>query len=249
MRSSTSSRSGGSGPHRSGPRWPTTAVLVGGGDDAQHRHVHAGQPAVLEPQLDAPPPRRLGGRRADGERAVHAQVGVQRAPVVEAHQQVLAAGVGAEQHGAGEVDADEAGITRHAALAALAGEAAVDPLRQPADGVTLRHPARCSGSSPWRRPRRRSARRRRRPPARRRRTARARFVGSRDSTWSAPRSFDGGLPTPMRTRRKSWVWRWAAMLRSPLWPARPPPALTRTTAGGRSSSSWTIDDVLGSSMP
>ena len=36
---------------------------------------------------------------------------------------------------------------------ALAGEAAVDPLGQPADGVTLRHPARCSAASPRRRPR------------------------------------------------------------------------------------------------
>ena len=35
------------------------------------------------------------------------KVGEQRPPVVEADQQVLAVGVGTEQHGTGEVDADE----------------------------------------------------------------------------------------------------------------------------------------------
>ena len=124
-----------------------------GRHDADDGQVEPGQPAVLHPQLDAPPPLRLGGRRPDAPRPVHAQVGVQRAAVVEADQQVLAVGVGPEQHGAGEVDADEPGVARDAALDALAGEAAVDPLRQPADGVTLRHPARCSAASPHRRPR------------------------------------------------------------------------------------------------
>ena len=57
------------------------------------------------------------------------------------------------QHGAGEVDADEARVAGDAALDALAGEAAVDPLRQPADGVTLRHPGRCSAAWPRRHPR------------------------------------------------------------------------------------------------
>ena len=71
---------------------------------------------------------------------VHPQVGEQRAAVVEADQQVLAVGVGLAQHRAGEVDVDEAGVARDAALAALAGEAAVDPLGQPTDRVTLRHP-------------------------------------------------------------------------------------------------------------
>ena len=221
------------------------------GDDAEHRHVDAGQPAVLHPQLDPPPPRRLGRRRTDRERAVHAQVGEQRAAVVEAHQQVLAAGVGLAQHGAGEVDADQARIARHAALAALAGEAAVDPLA-PAGGWC--HPP---ASRPLYAPHRRVdavgddqldgvggllhgdveqlA---------------LRFAGRRDSTWSAPRSFDGGLPTPMRTRRKSCVPRCWVMLRSPLCPASPPPALTRSDR--RRQVELVVDDrrcASASSMP
>ena len=49
----------------------------------------------------------------------------------------------------------------------------------------------------------------------------------------------GGLPMPMRTRRKSSVWRWALIDLSPLWPARPPPSLILIRPTGRSSSSWT----------
>ena len=76
---------------------------------------------------------------------------MERAAVVEADQQVLAVGIGPEQHGAREVDADESRVAGDAALDALAGEATVDLLRQPADGVTLRHPERCSAASPHRR--------------------------------------------------------------------------------------------------
>ncbi len=68
-------------------------------------------------------------------------MGVQRAPVVEADQQVLAVGVGTEQRGVGEVEADEAWVTGDAALATLPGEAPVDPLGQPSDRVALRHQA------------------------------------------------------------------------------------------------------------
>jgi hypothetical protein len=75
-------------------------------------------------------------------------VGVEGAAVVEAQQQVLAVGIGPLQHGAGEIDADETRVAGDAALDALAGEATVDLLRQPADGVTLRHPERCSAASP-----------------------------------------------------------------------------------------------------
>src|SRR5262249_55598516 len=69
-------------------------------------------------------------------------------------------------------------------------------------------------------------------------SARSRLL-NRFSTWSAPRSFDTGLPTPRRTRRKSWVCRWATIERSPLWPARPPPDFTLSSATGKSSSSCT----------
>ena len=59
----------------------------------------------------------------------------------------------------------------------------------------------------------------------------------------------GGLPTPMRTRTKSVVCRCDCRERSPLWPASPPPALTRTVPGGRSSSSCTTTMEDGSAMP
>ena len=61
---------------------------------------------------------------------------------------------------------------------------------------------------------------------------RLRAAGAGRATLPAPRS--GGLPTPMRTRRKSGECRCAWTDRSPLWPARPPPDLRRTVpAAGR----------------
>ena len=51
------------------------------------------------------------------------------------------------------------------------------------------------------------------------------------STWSAPCSFDAGLPTPMRTRRNASACRCDLIERSPLWPASPPPTFTRSTRG------------------
>ena len=65
------------------------------------------------------------------------------------------------------------------------------------------------------------------------------FAGRR-STWSVPAPRPGGLPTPMRTRAKSSECRCDWIDRSPLCPAVPPPTLTFTTPGGRSSSSCTI---------
>ena len=56
-------------------------------------------------------------------------------------------------------------------------------------------------------------------------------LGGRRSTWDAPWAALGGLPTPMRTRRKSDECRCDWMERSPLCPARPPPALRRTVPG------------------
>ena len=49
---------------------------------------------------------------------------------------------------------------------------------------------------------------------------------------------------PMRTRAKSVVCRWAWIDLRPLCPARPPPTLTWTRPGGRSSSSWTTTSWL-----
>ena len=77
-----------------------------------------------------------------------------------------------------------------------------------------------------------SARPRRRPLRSSRPSARGRACETRDSTWSAPRSFDGGLPTPIRTRTNSSSCRCCLIERSPLCPARPPPTFTRSTAGG-----------------
>ena len=73
-------------------------------------------------------------------------------------------------------------------------------------------------------------------------------LGGRRSTWAAPCAALGGLPTPMRTRRKSDECRCDCRERSPLWPARPPPALSRTVPGGRSSSSCTTTIDAGSSI-
>ena len=54
-----------------------------------------------------------------------------------------------------------------------------------------------------------------------------------DSTWSAPRSLVGGLPTPSRTRRNSALCRWSRSERRPLWPASPPPRLSRSAPDGQ----------------
>ena len=59
----------------------------------------------------------------------------------------------------------------------------------------------------------------------------------------------GGLPTPIRTRRKASDFRCCFSDRSPLWPASPPPSLTFSFPGGRSSSSWTTRICSGRSMP
>ena len=68
-RSTASSRSGSRGPHRSGPRCPTIGVLVGGGDDAEHRDVDpVSRPSPSTARPAAATPAR--GRRPDDERPV-----------------------------------------------------------------------------------------------------------------------------------------------------------------------------------
>ncbi len=62
----------------------------------------------------------------------------------------------------------------------------------------------------------------------------------RPSTWAETisGSVESGRPTPARTRQKSRPPRPRLRLFSPLWPATPPPSLTRTSPKGRSISSW-----------
>jgi hypothetical protein len=119
---------------------PDHLILVCGGDDAEDRHVDRREPTVLEPQLDAASPRRLGGGRAHPPRALHQQVRVQRAPVVETQQQVFADGVGLDQRPPGEVEAHQPRVARDAPRAALAGEAAADAVGEASDRVALGHP-------------------------------------------------------------------------------------------------------------
>ncbi len=53
---------------------------------------------------------------------------------------------------------------------------------------------------------------------------------------------------PSRTRQYSAVPSMRSMLRSPLWPAAPPPRFTRTLPGTRSNSSWNAVICAGSSL-
>ena len=79
-------------------------------------------------------------------------------------------------------------------------------------------------------------------------SARSALPGRR-STWSVPSIRPGGLPTPMRTRRKSCEWRWDRIDARPLLPANPPPSFTCIRPAGKSSSSCTTTSRARSSIP
>jgi hypothetical protein len=113
--------------------------LVAGGDDLENRDVDGCQHPTVERQLESPPERHGVGTPTDDERPVDAQVGVHGAPVVEADQQVLARGIGPDEHGVREVDADESRITGDASQDPLPGEAPIDPICQAPNRVTLCH--------------------------------------------------------------------------------------------------------------
>ena len=93
------------------------AVLLGRRHDAEHRHVEAGQPAVLHPQLDR---RRHAGSVAAGP--TRNEPSMRRwaysvRPSSKRISRCLPWASASLQHGAGEVDADEARVARDAALA------------------------------------------------------------------------------------------------------------------------------------
>ena len=64
---------------------------------------------------------------------------VQAAAVVEADQQVFAERIRTNKHATSKVDANQPRISGDAALTHLAGETALNLVRQPADRVTLWH--------------------------------------------------------------------------------------------------------------
>ena len=62
--------------------------------------------------------------------------------VVEADEEVLADRIGADQCGAGQIDADQSRVSGDAALAPLAGEVPIDLVGQTPDGVAFWHERR-----------------------------------------------------------------------------------------------------------
>src|SRR3954469_2390318 len=99
-------------------------------------------PAVISTYIDTPMPSRLRSpraRRTDLPRAGHQQVRVQRAAVVEADEEVLAVGIGADHRCTGEVHADQPRVSGHTTNAAFTDEAPADFVGQSPDRVALRH--------------------------------------------------------------------------------------------------------------
>ena len=78
--------------------------FVDGGHHADHRHVDRGHPPVLELDFEAALPFGSGGTASEIPAAVHAQVAVDGATVVEPEQQPLADRVDIGEHAAGEIE-------------------------------------------------------------------------------------------------------------------------------------------------
>jgi len=123
-----------------GPEVTDHGVLARGGEEIDGRQQMPNRPPPLSCQHEAhcvPHPPGLGVFDAPG--AIHAQMSVQRPPIVEPHQEVFATGAYVKHGRARDAGGGQLRDAKVAFGNDLPGQCRVQSVGCPPDGVTLRH--------------------------------------------------------------------------------------------------------------
>jgi hypothetical protein len=114
-------------------------VFQSSGQNIKDRHVNPGESAVIKPKFYTSPPCRLGGNWPNLPGPGHQQVCMQCSFIIEADQEMLSNGIGADQCASTEVNPNESWIAGDRLLATLTSKPSVDFVGEAPNGVALRH--------------------------------------------------------------------------------------------------------------